>query len=150
MIGICMIKSLFLIVNMIIYLINFFNTNEYRAPSHPTVQNQVFQAFQKDEYLFPPLVPNSVPGLSAFLGAVLAILFGLMTVFEILAIYSGSFLLKKTKKMIEKIASMRIMSLQPPQQATENSNNPLQADSNDIVTNNQQVEQNPPNSVIVV
>jgi len=116
--GACIVKSVFLIINMIIYLIHYFKDNNNLQITYPTVSNQVFVPYLPDTYLFPQLAPNNVPGLSTFLGAILAILFGLMTVFELVSIYSAVWMIKKTRRLIEKIQYIQIP--QTPENAGNN------------------------------
>jgi len=118
MTGACIVKSVFLIINMIIYLIHYFKDNNNLQITYPTVSNQVFVPYLPDTYLFPQLAPNNVPGLSTFLGAILAILFGLMTVFELVSIYSAVWMIKKTRRLIEKIQYIQIP--QTPENAGNN------------------------------
>lgn len=113
----CIIKSLFVIINMVIYLVHFFKDNEDLQINYDTVSNQIFVSYLPDVYLFPQLAPNNVPGLSTFLGAILAILFGLMTIFETISIYSAVWMIKRTLMLMQKIEYIQIPT------SSENENN---------------------------
>jgi len=99
------VKSIFLIVNIVFYLFHFFLDDKLDVSS--IIPGQLFEPIRGTNYLFGEYSTGSGDGITVFLGAILVVIFTLTTVFEIMSMISIYYIAVKTKKMLNKIANMR-------------------------------------------
>jgi hypothetical protein len=100
------LKSLFLLINMIIYLLYFFHGSDLPTLYTASGDDSIIRIYSKNTYLFPDLAPRSGQGSSTFLAGVLIVIFVLMALFEVLSIYVFYYVMQKTQRIIAKIKAI--------------------------------------------